>query len=864
MLDYDQSLSEIFESIAALHPDHLAYRDPFISSTYGELNRRANALARELIERHPNEEQIAVFMNQSYAHIVHFLAIIKTGKVYVPINTSVPTAKVALILEQYGCRVLLTDAAHLSELESPLRGIQISKCENTAMSHPTTNLSLSIAPKNPVLIISTSGTTGRPKGVVHSHESMIHSLRNYEDLYQLGPGDAHSLFYPIGFFAGIRDVLIALLTGASLKYFPVVESGVDLVKDWIVDQGITILSCPIGLFRKVFRTLPDDFIFDDVRFLRIGGDAYLRADFEQLKSHFPDHARFVSAFASSETGLIRTNVLVRDAVVTTNVVPSGYEIDGMEVRLIDDDGEVILGDSVTGRIVVESDYLALGYKNMPELTSESFKLNSRTGKRYFVTNDLGHFEQGCLHFEGRLDFHVKSSGYRIDLNEIQSIALLKSEIREAAVIYDNALNCFYLFYVLTPNSQLGMDDLRSHLTHYLPRYMVPSRCMEMSGLPLTPSGKIDRQRLGSHLRDLHRNHESPRTETEERILKIWCTHFEETSVSISDNFFELGGDSILAFHLMLDLEAEFGIRIEDNLVYEYPDIHSLARAIDEHSLHGDFRFVKKLKSGDGSSPPVFWFFMPEQILFRRVSSHQALYLIPGHYSRFSEIPIKQTFHEIVESFHDEIVRITDSETVVLGGYSMGAVFALEIARRLSAAGKKVELLFLLDPSTYIAENIDFIEPSSKRRFRRRRRSVRKYLNHKRRSIYIRYCSLFNRPIPYRQRIKYVRERYRDLKRKLRLEPYEGEAVLFHREAERIDLWQQLLKPDKLEILAGDYAAHTAFIEDKAAIDEWTSALNRALDERQAARGDFDAPQECRPGTATRRQTAELWRVRGPG
>ena len=66
MLDYDQSLSEIFESIAALHPDHLAYRDPFISSTYGELNRRANALARELIERHPNEEQIAVFTASVY------------------------------------------------------------------------------------------------------------------------------------------------------------------------------------------------------------------------------------------------------------------------------------------------------------------------------------------------------------------------------------------------------------------------------------------------------------------------------------------------------------------------------------------------------------------------------------------------------------------------------------------------------------------------------------------------------------------------------------------------------------------------------------------------------------------------------
>jgi acyl-coenzyme A synthetase/AMP-(fatty) acid ligase/thioesterase domain-containing protein len=831
MLDYDRSLSEIFESTAELHPDHIAYLDPSVSSTYGELNRRANALARELMERHPDEEQIAVFMNQSYAHIVHFLAILKTGKIYVPINTSVPTAKIALILEQYDCRVLLTDAAHVNALEASLRGIQIAMHEGTPLSHSTANLSLTVSPKNPALIISTSGTTGRPKGVVHSHESMIHSLRNYEELYQLGPGAAHSLFYPIGFFAGIRDVLITLLTGASLKYFPVVESGVDLVKDWIVDQGITILSCPIGLFRKVFRALPDDFTFDTVRFVRLGGDVFLDADFEQLKSHFSNDARFVTALTSSETGLIRVNVLNRNSEVTTNVVPSGYEVDGMAVHLVDDDGEVILADSVPGRIVVESDHLALGYKNSPELTSESFEHDTRTGKRRFVTNDLGRFERGCLHFEGRLDFHVKRGGYRIDLNEIQSIVLLRSEVREAAAIYHDELDCLYLFYVLTPNSRLETNDIRKHLTHYLPKFMIPSRCIETNDLPLTASGKIDRQRLAADVRDIHRGREAPATETEERILEIWREHFQEESISVSDNFFELGGDSIVAFHLLLALEVEFEMCIEDNFAYEYPDIRSLARAIDENSLHTSFRLVRRLKSGDGSSPPLFWFIMPDRLLFRRVSNNHASYLIPGHYSRFSQIPISQTFDEIVEGFRDEIVRITDSETVVLGGYSIGAVFALELARRLPAAGKKVKLVFLLDPNTYIAENIDSIEQSSNGTFRRSRRSVKKFLVHKGRTAYVSYCRLFNRAIPHRERIKYVREKYRDLKRDLKLKPYEGEVVLFHRESERIGLWRQLIEEDKLEVLTSDHEAHTAFIRDEAAISQWTSALNRALDER---------------------------------
>jgi acyl-CoA synthetase (AMP-forming)/AMP-acid ligase II/acyl carrier protein len=831
MLDYDKSLSEIFESTAELHPDHLAYQDHSISLTYGELNQRANALARELIERHPDDEQIAVFMNQSSAHIIHLLAILKAGKVYVPINPSLPTAKIDLILEQYDCRVLLTDAVHLEELESSLRRIRISVYEDAPPRHSTANLPSSVSPKNPVLIISTSGTTGKPKGVVHNHQSMIHSLRNYEDLYQLGPEDVHSLFYPIGFFAGIRDVLITLLTGASLKYLSVVESGVDQVRDWIVDQGITILSCPIGLFRKVFRTLPDDFTFDKVRFLRFGGDTCLKADFDQVKKHFPNDTRFITALASSETGLIRTNVLKRDSVVTTSVVPSGYQIDGMEIHLIDEDGEVIPGDLVTGRIVVESDYLALGYKNMPELTSESFRLNQKTGRRYFITNDLGHFEQGCLHFGGRLDFHVKSGGYRVDLNEIQSIALLKSEIREAAVIHHDELDCFYLFYVLTPDSQLGTEDLRIHLTHYLPRFMVPSRCLEMTEIPLTPSGKIDRRRLSAHVQNLPRDHESPATETEERILNIWCAHFEEESVSISDNFFELGGDSIIAFHLIGDLEAEFGIRIRDNFVYEYPDIRSLAKAIDEDDLDDGFKWVKKLKSGDDSSPPLFWFVMPEQVLFREVSNNQTLYLIPGHYSRFAEVPIEQSFHEIVEGFYDEVVRTADSDTVALGGYSIGAVFALEIARRLPRAGKKAKFVFLLDPNTYIAENIDSVERSSNRRFRRRRRSVKKFLKHKRRTIYMHYCKLFNKTIPYRDRIKYVRERYRDLKKGLKLEPYEGEVILFHREVEQIDLWRHLIRPEKLRVLTGDFESHTAFFEDRAAIDQWTSALNRALDER---------------------------------
>jgi acyl-CoA synthetase (AMP-forming)/AMP-acid ligase II len=831
MLDYDRSLPDIFESIAKLHPDHLAYQDHSISLTYEELDQRANALARELIERHPNEEQIAVFMNQSSTHIIHLLAIIKAGKVYVPINTSLPTAKIDLILEQYGCRVLLTDAEHLEEIERSLRGIQISMYEDKPLSHSTASLSSSISPKNPVLIISTSGTTGKPKGVVHTHQSMIHSLRNYEDLYQLGPGDVHSLFYPIGFFAGIRDVLITLLTGASLKYLSVVESGVDLVKYWIVDQGITILSCPIGLFRKVFRTLPDDFVFENVRFLRFGGDTCLKTDFDQVKKHFSNDARFVTALASSETGLIRTNVLTRDSVVTTSVVPSGYAIDGMEVHLVDEDGEVIQGDSTTGRIVVKSDYLAMGYKNMFELTSEAFRLDPVTGRRSFATNDLGHFEQGCLHFDGRLDFHVKSGGYRVDLNEIQSIALLKTEIREAAVVYHDELDCFYLFHVLIPDSQLEAEDLRIHLTHYLPKFMVPSRCIEMTEIPLTPSGKIDRQRLSSLIRNLPREHQAPATETEDRILEIWRARFEEKSISVTDNFFELGGDSIIAFHLISDLEAEFGIRIRNNLVYEYPDIRSMAAAIDGESLDDGFKWVRKLKPGDGSSPPLFWFVMPEQVLFREVSDDRTLYLVPGHYSRFAQVPIKQSFHQIVESFYDEVVTIANSDAIALGGYSIGAVFALEVARRLARAGKKVKFVFLLDPNTYIAENIDFVGQSSKRKFRRRRRTVKKYLKHKRRTIYVHFCKLFNRTIPYRDRINYVRERYRDLKKGLKLEPYEGEVILFHRKMEEIDMWRHLIEPDKLRVLAGDYEKHTAFFEERAAIEQWTSALNSAFDER---------------------------------
>jgi acyl carrier protein len=502
----------------------------------------------------------------------------------------------------------------------------------------------------------------------------------------------------------------------------------------------------------------------------------------------------------------------------------------MEVYLVDDEEKTILDDCVTGHIAVESDHLALGYQNMPELTARSFRINPKTGKRFFVTNDLGHFERGCLHFDGRLDFHVKSGGYRVDVNEIQSIALLKKEIREAAVIYHDELDCFYLFYVSTPRSRLARADLRTHLTHYLPRFMVPSRCIEVTEIPLTPSGKIDRQRLRSHIQSLHRTHESPETETEERIAKIWSRHFGQDSISISDNFFELGGDSIIAFHLIGDLESEFGISIRDNFVYEYPDVRSLAKAIDENDLDADFKWVRKLRTGDGSSPPLFWFVMPEQVLFRELPEDQTIYLVPGHYSRFAKIPIRQTFHQIVESFYDEVVRTTDSETVALGGYSIGAVFALELARRLPRAGKTAKFVFLLDPNTYIAENIDFIESSSKKRFRRERRSLKKFLKHKRRTIYIQYCNLFNRTVPYRDRINYVRERYRDLKRDLRLEPYDGEVILFHRSTEEIDLWRNLVKPERLRVLAGNFAKHTAFFEERAAIDQWTSALNRALDD----------------------------------
>ena len=580
----DGSICDRFEVIAARFAGRTAVEDLDRRLTYGELSALADRIAAATAAACEGRSgPVAVLAGHDALFPVAMLGVLAAGRCVVPLDADHPPERNHLIARSAGAAAVISAGA-LAQTARRLFGAELPVLDVEALGDgPAAKPWPRPGPDDLAFILYTSGSTGAPKGVCHSHRNGVHDAYLATGIAHFSADDRMSMFYS-AVVGGIRNILSALLNGASLHMLPPLELGVTgLVREIRARRITTFLSVPT-LFRRVAGALPAGERFDDIRLVRLAGDRSEWSDVELFRRAFAPDAQLNVAIASTECPSSYAQWFVDDSAREPGArLPVGRPTPGSEVRIVDEAGEP-LADGQIGEAVVTSPYLALGYWQAPELTEAVFSTGpGNTGERTFKTGDLClRRPDGLLEFVGRKDQMVKLRGHRIEPAEVEDAMRRCSGLSDAAVVVrrDAKGNARSLvaYAELRPGTRgLLSRHLMAMASQRLPRFMTPSIIFVVEALPRLPNFKIDRSAL-ARIDQLHSQDRAERRGG--TVLDAVATVFERvvgtSGATADDNLLSMGGDSLQAIDVTLALEDRFGVAISPEGFEDSQTIRDLA------------------------------------------------------------------------------------------------------------------------------------------------------------------------------------------------------------------------------------------------------------------------------------------------
>ena len=586
LAEAEASIPARFARMAALHPSRAALGGASWQPTYAELDLAANRRAHALISRGGGVgDRVALLLRQDAPLIAAALAVLKAGRIVVVLNPADPPERLKQVLGDSEPGLLVTDWANQDLARQIAQEHPRMLCFeelNSESAHPP---EIKIVPGSAAWLIYTSGTTGRPKGVVQTHRNIIHNVLRHCRGMNLSASDEMVLLSSPSGGQGVATTWCALLNGAGLHPFPTAEKGVTGLKEWMTDHKITIFVSSPSLFRHFAKTLNDTDVFPDVRLVRFGSEAVTANDFSACRRIFPGQCVLLHSLSTSETGNIAQKRFTHDSKIAGGRLPAGWPAQGVEILLLDEEGrEVRAGE--TGEIIVRSHYLSPGYWRNEALTAARFSVDQTTGAREFRGGDLGRrTADGALVFVDRKDAQVKVHGYRVELLEIENTLLQLPEVETAAVSARRTPGediQVVAHIVLREGGNSNAERLRRSLRKILPGHMIPARLIFLDKLPLTPHGKIDREKLRQTDPPLPAQPaaEETMTATEALLAGIWGKVFNRGPVGRQDDFFGLGGDSLDAAVVAAEVYAALKLEIELRVFNDHSTLAGLAAAMD--------------------------------------------------------------------------------------------------------------------------------------------------------------------------------------------------------------------------------------------------------------------------------------------
>ncbi|WP_304452761.1 non-ribosomal peptide synthetase [Nocardiopsis sp. YSL2] len=577
----------VAESVAAIahrHPGRVAVRMAQVSLTYAELDARVRAAAHRLRALGVGTDDIVgVHADRSPDLIIAVLAILRSGGAYLPLDPSLPSARLQAMVEDARPVAVVVDTAQVTPPPGP---VPIPLAELTAASTAGTDDLPAPPQASLAYVIFTSGSTGRPKGVMNTHEALNNRLAWMQRAYPLDATDTVLQKTPLSFDVSVWELLWPLTVGATLAVAaPGGHRDPAYLGRIIQQEGVTVLHFVPSMLRA-FLTADQARSLTGVRHVVCSGEALtagLREDFTRLCD-----ARLHNLYGPTEAAIDVTAHECVDPSSDGDTVPIGRPISGVSVHVLGPRGE-LLPPGVIGELHIGGIGLARGYVGRPELTADRFVPSplGEPGARLYRTGDLGRrLTDGSIEFLGRNDGQVKLRGFRIELSEVESAIERVPGVRQAvAALWTGPSGKPVLVAYLTCSQEDPhvVQTTRDALAQWLPEYMVPTQWTVLPHFPLLPSGKVDRSALPQP--------DSPRgpdedegdqawTDRETLLAQLWERTLGVPPRSPRDDFFLLGGDSILSIDLVSAARAA-GLELTVEKVFQNPVLTAMAAVADD-------------------------------------------------------------------------------------------------------------------------------------------------------------------------------------------------------------------------------------------------------------------------------------------
>ncbi|WP_433444169.1 non-ribosomal peptide synthetase/MFS transporter [Nonomuraea sp. CA-141351] len=681
--------------MAAASPEAVAVRHPRGEITYGELRRRVRALAAELRAAGAGPGRlVAVVMERGWEQVVAVLAINAAGAAYLPIDADLPDQRRFELIERGECAIAVTQPWLDLAWPSGVTRLTVTEGDAPAFDCPA-------EPGDLAYVIFTSGSTGAPKGVVIEHRAALNTVRDLNHRFHVGPADRFLALSALSFDLSVYDVYGALAVGATLVMGePAADKDPAAWARLVEEERVTVWnSVPALMELLVDHAEHEGTDLGSLRLVLLSGDWIPLTLPGRIRALAP-HAEVVSLGGATEGSIWSISHPIGEVDPAWTSMPYGRPLANQSFHILGPGlRDVPVG--VPGELYIGGAGVATGYWRDPGRTAASFLTHPGTGERLYRTGDLGRYDaDGVIEFLGRADAQVKIRGYRIELGEIETHLARHPGVAECVVTTDGeGTRAQLVAYVVTP--ELDAVRLRAHLAETLPAYMIPTRFVALDQLPLTANGKVDRRRLPAPSAAPAGTRTPPRTETERLVSAVWAEVLDGEDFGIDDDFFDVGGHSLLAIKVVARLRRQLASPVAVVDLFKHPTVRRLAAFADDGAAGGPRGLLHELTPrrtrtdltyvcvpyGGGSA-------VAYQPLADALPGTHALWAvaIPGHDVGLDEdrLPLE----EVADRCAREILEKVRGPLALYGHCGVGSALTVAIARRLEAAGRRLEAVYI--------------------------------------------------------------------------------------------------------------------------------------------------------------------------
>ncbi len=694
-------------AVAAARPHAVAVGDSVRQVTYGDLLLEAAAVCRAVAAHERERRPVAVLRPHGVDAVVAAVGVIASGRPLVVLDPTTPATRLRHHAGSAGATLCLSGEEHRATAErvcgTVLTGADLPAVDRDRAAAVRVLRAARPDPGDPLLIVFTSGSTGRPKGVACGPASVLHDAwTNATATGCYGPGDVVANLLPMAFSAGIGLTLAGLLSGATQQLFDPRTRPVRELPGWLRAVGATVFVASPAILRGIIAASPSGTTLDGLTRVTMAGETVHGAELAAVRELVGPGCEIRNRYGSTETWLVCEHVVRPGEPLPTGPTPVGRPVRGVALRVRDEHGR----DSATGtgRLVVRSRWLGSGYWGDPQATAAVFS-DTADGEREFLTSDAAVIdEDGVVRLLGRTDHSVKVRGHLVEPGEVDAVLFAQPEIREAVTVGvpdGDTGRARLVAYVVPADQRLEASSVRRVVRAALPAFMVPEQVVFLTALPRTERGKLDRSALPpAPPPDLG---DAPaRTDWERVVAGVFARVLGLDRVGIDADFFALGGDSLAAEELLAAVTGELGVAgdaVSTRLLAEEPTVRGFADAVRRRRVPEHPTLVRLRDTG--TRVPLFCVagagavavgFRP---LAQRLGPDQPVYALQAHGLEDRGLPDWSV--EAMAARHLRTLReVRPRGPYRLAGHSLGALVALEMAHRLSAAGEVVELLAVLD------------------------------------------------------------------------------------------------------------------------------------------------------------------------